>query len=59
MDGYQTMNEIQHKYIKALKPKICVMTANIMKLNNNNYHYDFYIEKPININKLKDILNNF
>jgi CheY-like chemotaxis protein len=57
MDGKETMKKINEIFDKKNKPKICVMTANIMNEMYEIYDYDYYIEKPIKIKYLKDILN--
>jgi len=59
MDGKETMKEIEKYYInnQKNKPKICIMTANIMNEMYDINDYDHYIEKPIKIEVLKNILS--
>lgn len=56
MDGKETMKKINEKYIDKKKPKICIMTANIMNEMYDIENYNYYIEKPIKIKYLKDVL---
>lgn len=59
MDGKETIKHIQKMDTKKelkKKPKICVMTANVMNDMKDGKSYDFYIEKPIKISYLKKVL---
>lgn len=62
MDGMETTHQIHKKYPPGKRPVIIAITANAMKEDRQKYldsGIDDYISKPINVEDIKALLNNW